>query len=89
MANSRAGNVLRIDTTVTFSGESICTTGIKYIAGGGTGSVTINEIKDEAAGDAVYEASGTLDVFDEAQMVCKQGVAISVVAPAVCYLYLK
>lgn len=86
MANTRAGNVIRVDTSAAFvEAKSIC--GVKYIgASSGTGSIKA----DSTSGNLMWEESGTANVSNpELEMYSTGGVYVTVTNGAVVYLYLE
>lgn len=86
MANSRAGNVILVDTTATTVAEAIEISAIKYI-GASTSSVTLKA--GTSSGNVLWEESATTNVFNEVQIREKDGVHVVITGTAKVYLYLK
>ena len=87
MANTRAGNVIRLDTTGTVPGPAGRIKGILYI---GASSATAVLRFDGASSTIIWERAGDVDVLDD---VCIQIVEstenlyIEIASGAVVYLY--
>lgn len=86
MANTRAGNVVRVDTTANFTDiKSI--RGIKYI-GNTSGTARVEKWNAAGTGNLLWEADGTTDVFEEVSIRCNVGVRVEVTNGAAVYIYL-
>ena len=85
MANTRAGNVVKVDTSGLLS-DVRSIEAIKYI---GNTSVTALSQKGSSSGANLLEESGTGNVFNEVCIECPNGVYVTVTNSAVVYLYLK
>lgn len=85
MANTRAGNVIRVDTSADFS-DVRSIKGIKYV-GDTNGTAVIK--KENTSGNRLWERSGTNQQFDEACIRCNTGIRVEVTNGAVVYLYLS
>jgi hypothetical protein len=89
MANTRAGNVVRVDTSANFSNVREIAT-IKYI-GITSGTCVITKATDagDSSGSKLYEASGaTNELALDLDIRVNRGVYVSVANGAVVYLYL-
>lgn len=86
MANSRAGNVVVVDTTGTTVAEGIHIVGIKYI-GAASGTATLKA--GSSSGNPLWEESGTANVFNQVDIKEKDGVHVILGTTAKVYLYLK
>lgn len=85
MANTRAGTVLRVDTSATFA-EVRDIVAVKYI-GAASGTAVIKN--ENTSGAQVWEEAGTSNVFNEVKISCSKGVRVEVTNSAVVYLYMK
>lgn len=85
MANTRAGNVIRVDTTATFE-DARNIVAIKYI---GAASGTASIAKNGGGGGVVWSESGTTNVFNEVCIRTPQGVTVTIGSGAVVLIYLK
>lgn len=86
MANSRAANVIRVDTTADFEGP-INISAIKYI-GAESGSAVI-EANGSDSDLKLWEESGASNTFNQVCIRDARGVRVEVSNNAVVYLYLK
>lgn len=85
MANSRAGNVIRVDTSAAFtSARNIVA--IKYI-GASSGTASIK--KTASDGIPLWEESGSTNTFNEVPVRSSTGIYVTVTNSAVVYIYLK
>ena len=85
MANTRAGNVIKCDTTATFTdAKQIC--GIKYI-GAASGTAVITDAG--GSGNNLWVESGTTNQWNDAEIVANDGVTVTVTNSAIVYLYLE
>lgn len=85
MANTRASNVIRVDTTATFTGQLFINS-IKYI-GASTGTAVIT---DPSSGLKTWEESGTSNVYNQdLDISMTTGATVTVTNSAVVYLYLE
>lgn len=86
MANTRAGNVVRIDTTADLTDiRSIC--GIKYI-GNTNGTARVEKYVAAGNGNLLWEQDGTSDLFEDVQIRSNVGIRVEITNGAVVYLYL-
>jgi hypothetical protein len=85
MANTRARNVIRVDTTATFSAQTFIHS-IKYIgASSGTAIITSADSTNK-----LWEESGTSNVYNpNVDISGTDGIVVTVTNSAVVYLYLK
>jgi len=84
MANTRAANVLRVDTTADFADlKNIC--GIKYI-GAASGTAVIKD--KDTSGNTLWQESGTSNVFNEVKINAAEGMRVEVTNSAVVLIYL-
>lgn len=85
MANYQRENVIYVDTTnATFSGN-IRIKGIKYV---GAASGTANIKVENNSGANLWEASGDVEVFEEACIRSMRGINVNVTNSAAVYIYL-
>jgi hypothetical protein len=85
MANTRARNVIKVDTTATFSGQTFIHS-IKYI--GGTSGAAV--ITDANSGNRLWEQSGTTNYTDSDICIsATEGITVSITATCTVYLYLE
>jgi hypothetical protein len=86
MANTRTANVIFVDTTAaTYTGPiKIC--GIKYI---GNTSGTLQIQSQNVSGAVLWEARGTADSFDEAEIFASDGIYVALTNGAKAYIYLE
>jgi hypothetical protein len=89
MSNTRAGNVIRVDTSANFTDVRNIET-IKYIgASSGTAVITKAVAAADNSGNKLYEASGTSNELAHGlEIRCPTGVYVAVSNSAVVYLYL-
>lgn len=85
MANSRTGNVDRIDTTNTNIEDVRTVAGVKYV-GAASGTAIIKSVD---TGETMWEHSGDVIAFDEVCIRCSDGVEVEVTNNAVVYIYSK
>jgi hypothetical protein len=85
MANTRAGNVIRIDTSADFS-DVRDIVAIKYI-GAASGTATIK--RENTSGDIMWSESGTTNIFNEVQMRSPDGFRFEVTNSAVLLIYCR
>jgi hypothetical protein len=88
MANTRARNVVIVDTTGAISGNlTIC--GIKYVPLGTTPSATIKEAS--SSGTVLWEDSGSTNVWNpECEIKCPEGIYVTLAGTGTkVYLYCK
>ncbi len=87
MANSRHGNVIRIDTDATFTGPFEIV-GIKYIAGTGTPQVIITD--NSSIGDNLYENTSATTTYEQISIRGNDGYHVNVAGTStVVFIYLK
>jgi hypothetical protein len=85
MANTRAGNVILVDTSATFS-DIRSVKSIKYI-GNTNGTATLK--KTDTNGNALWQESGTANIHDANVCIkCPTGIRVEVTNSAKVYLYL-
>lgn len=86
MANARSANVIFVDTTAaTYTGPlKIC--GIKYI---GNTSGTLQIQSGSVSGTVLWEARGTSDSFEEAEIYASDGIYVALTNGAKVYIYLE
>lgn len=90
MSNTRAGSVVRIDTSANFTDiRSICS--IKYIgASNGTAVITKAVAAADNSGAKLWEEAGSSNVHNPCvDLECPTGVYVAVTNSAVVYLYLE
>lgn len=86
MANTRAGNVILVDTSATFSDVRSVKT-IKYI-GATSGTAIIK--KTDTNGKNLWEESGDSTVYNQDVCIrCATGLRVEVTNNAKVYLYLE
>lgn len=85
MSNTRAGNVIVVDTSAQFiDATRIC--GVRYEAGT-TSSVTIKE--GSSSGNVLYFVDGSTDLFEEVEIRSMQGIYVTMAGTgAKAYIYL-
>lgn len=84
MANTREGNVIRIDTSAAFADvKRVC--GIKYV-GAASGTA---EVRGDAlvGGDLLWQHSGNVLAFEEVEITSPGGIYVTVTNSAVVYIY--
>lgn len=84
MANTRHGNVIRVDTTDSLFTDARNIEGIKYV-GASSGTATIKGIDGVKT---IWVHTGDVIVFDEVCIRTADGVEVEVTNSAVVYLYL-
>lgn len=85
MSNTRAGNVIRVDTSAAFTDVRRIKE-IKYVgAANGTASIK----KTDSGGNLMWEAAGTSNVVDEVSLRSPTGIYVTLTNSAVIYLYLE
>lgn len=86
MANTRAGNVIRVDTSAAFT-DVRNVRSIKYI-GASSGTASIK--KTDSSGNVMWSATGTTDQVDNDLCIrCPTGIYVTVTNSAVVLLYLE
>lgn len=84
MANTRDGNVIRIDTTDSVFSDVRQIKGIKYV-GASSGTATI---KNAEGTKTLWVHSGNVIVFEDVCIINPTGFEVEVTNSAVVYLYL-
>lgn len=87
MANTRANNVIVVDTSAAFEGP-LYIKAVKYVAGAGA-SPAANIKQESATGTTIYEASGSGNLFEQACINAASGAYVTITDGAKLYLYLK
>lgn len=85
MANTRAGNVIKVDTSGAIAGP-VFIQSLKYI-GNTSGTASIKE--ESSSGNDLWEEEGDANIHDEVCISAGKGVYVTVANGAVVYLYLK
>jgi len=86
MANTRAANVIRVDTTAAFSGP-LFVQSIKYI-GSSSASATVRS--GSASGNTLWQESGASNVHNaDVCLKAGDGLHVTITNSSVVYLYLK
>lgn len=86
MANHRQGTVIFVDTSAGFK-EARRIKAIKYI-GSSNGTATVTN-GTGGSGNALWEESGTSNIFNQVCFNSKEGVHVAVTNGATVYLYLE
>ena len=86
MANSRAGNVVKVDTDATTLSDVRDVVAIKYI-GNTSGTATIK--KGATGGSLLWQESGSANVFNEVKITSPTGLYVNLTNGAVIYIYMK
>lgn len=83
MANHRQANVVFVDTSADFS-DIRGTCGIRYVGGAGAAATIKSE---NSSGDALWEANGDYEAFEEVELRDAKGLRVEVSGGAKVYLY--
>lgn len=87
MANTRAGNVIIVDTSAAFE-DARYIKAIRYEAGTGTPTVTIK--KGSSSGTVMYFADGANDLFEQVSIASPQGIHVTLAGTGTkAYIYLE
>lgn len=85
MANTRGRNVIKVDTTATFTGPLFIHS-IKYV--GGTSGAAI--MTDANSGNRLWEQSGTTNYTDSDICInAVEGIIMTITSTCTVYLYLE
>ncbi len=90
MSNTRAGSVIKVDTSANFTDVHDIVS-IKYIgASSGTAVITKSVAAADGSGANVWQESGTANLWNpDVNIRCNKGVYVTVTNSAVVYLYLR
>ncbi len=90
MSNTRAGNVIKVDTSANFPDVQNIHA-IKYVgASSGTAVITKAIAAGTNGGNNLWVESGTANLYNpNLDIRCPTGVYVAVASSAVVYLYLK
>jgi hypothetical protein len=87
MANTRAANVMCIDTDADFTGPLLIE-GIRFVPAGVSPSVTIKQ--DSSSGDKLYENSNSDAEFNEVCIRASTGISVALTGTgSKVYIYLS
>lgn len=86
MANYRTANVIFVDTTAATHTGPLKICGIKYI---GNTSGTLQIQSQNVSGAVLWEARGTADVFEDAEIYASDGIYVALTNGAKVYIYLE